>query len=208
MTESHNVTQEDLDNGYVEFETEPFADGAVTFSARHTDDCGQASIFAFLNVIINSTDPSIVLQPVTVSLDEDGHAAVPVEDFVVSSSDDLGIVDISAAGNPEVYVVEESNGSLWMVNLETGEAEMFDISHLEDELGDAAEIMMYDAAAGGFVFSTGEGFAVTNDEFEILYSGDFEDSDLAGRLLEPRVCHCSRSSWWLDLCHRAQRLHH
>ena len=198
LTESHDVTQADLDNGYVEFATGPFADGAVTFSARHIDDCGQASIFAFLNVIINTTDPSIVLQPVTVSLDENGLAAVPLEDFVVSSSDDFGIVDISAAGNPEVYVVEESNGSLWMVNLETSEAEMLDISHVEDELGDAAEIMMYDAAAGGFVFSTGEGFAVTNDEFEIIYSGDFEDSDLAdGSLSLECVTAADQAGGWI-----------
>ncbi len=198
LTESHDVTQADLDNGYVEFATGPFADGAVTFSARHIDDCGQASIFAFLNVIINTTDPSIVLQPVTVSLDENGLAAVPLEDFVVSSSDDFGIVDISAAGNPEVYVVEESNGSLWMVNLETSEAEMLDISHVEDELGDAAEIMMYDAAAGGFVFSTGEGFAVTNDEFEVIYSGDFEDSDLAdGSLSLECVTAADQAGGWI-----------
>ena len=76
LSETQTVTASDVANGYAEFETGPFADGAVSFSARHIDDCAQASIFAFLNIVIHTTDPSAMADGLTLYLDPDGNASI------------------------------------------------------------------------------------------------------------------------------------
>ncbi|MBL6645177.1 MAG: HYR domain-containing protein [Flavobacteriales bacterium] len=180
LTESYTIDQTDVDNGYATFEIGPFGDGPVMLSARHIDDCDQASIFAFLNVIINTAAPILEVQPVTVSLDAFGFASVPIEDFVVSATDDFGTVNLSVGGNPELYVVEDDEGNLILVDLENQEAEFIDIDPVHDVLNGYAQIMMYDAAAGGFLFTDGySNYAVTNDAFEVLYTGALDDGSFA-----------------------------
>ncbi|MGB0171068.1 MAG: HYR domain-containing protein [Flavobacteriales bacterium] len=94
LSQTHTVTQTDVDNGYAEFETGPFADGAVGFSALHIDDCGQSSIFAFLNIIVHSTDPTAMGAGMTITLDENGEASIEAEDLNDGSDDDFNIIDL------------------------------------------------------------------------------------------------------------------
>ena len=97
LSQTHTVTQTDVDNGYAAFETGPLADGAVGFSALHIDDCGQSSIFAFLNIIVHSTNPSAAGADMTVVLDEDGNASIEDEDLDDGSEDDFNVIDLMAS---------------------------------------------------------------------------------------------------------------
>ena len=97
LSETQTVTASDVANGYAEFETGPFADGAVSFSARHIDDCAQASIFAFLNIVIHTTDPSAMADGLTLYLDPDGNASIEAQDLDDGSSDDFTAVDFTAS---------------------------------------------------------------------------------------------------------------
>ena len=97
LFETQTVTDLDVANGYAEFETGPFADGAVSFSARHIDDCAQASIFAFLNIVIHTTDPAALADGLTLYLDPDGNASIEAEDLDDGSSDDFTAVAFSAS---------------------------------------------------------------------------------------------------------------
>ena len=96
LSQTHTVTQTDVDNGYAAFETGPLADGAVGFSALHIDDCGQSSIFAFLNIIVHSTNPSAAGADITVVLDEDGNVFIEDEDLDDGSEDDFNVIDLLA----------------------------------------------------------------------------------------------------------------
>ena len=78
----------------LEFETGPFADGAVGFSALHIDDCGQSSIFTFLNIIVHSTDPIAMGAGMTITLDENGEASIEAEDLDDKIDDDFNIIDL------------------------------------------------------------------------------------------------------------------
>ncbi len=97
LSEAQTVTASDVANGYAEFETEPIADGGVSFSARHIDDCGQASIFAFLNIVIHTTDPSAMADGLTLYLDPDGNASIEAQDLDDGSSDDFTTVAFTAS---------------------------------------------------------------------------------------------------------------
>ena len=97
LSETQTVTASDVANGYSEFETGPFADGAVSFSARHIDGCGQASIFAFLNIVIHTTDPLAMADGLTLYLDPDGNASIEAQDLDDGSSDDFTTVDFTAS---------------------------------------------------------------------------------------------------------------
>ena len=96
LSQTHTVTQTDVDNGYAEFETGPFADGPVAFSALHIDGCSQSSIFAFLSIIVHNTAPTAVGADMTVMLDEDGAASIEAEDLDDGSDDDFSIIDLTA----------------------------------------------------------------------------------------------------------------
>ena len=96
LSETHTVTALDVANGYAEFETGPFADGPVMFSSRHIDDCGQASIFAFLNVVIHTTSPAALADGLTLYLDTDGNVSIAAEDLDDGSSDDFNAIAFSA----------------------------------------------------------------------------------------------------------------
>ena len=96
LSETQTVSALDVANGYSEFETGPFIDGPVSFSSRHIDGCGQASIFAFLNIVIHTTDPTAMADGLTLYLDPDGNASIEAQDLDDGSSDDFTAVDFTA----------------------------------------------------------------------------------------------------------------
>ena len=96
LTESYTIDQTDVDNGYAEFETGSHPDGSVSFSARHIDGCDQASIFAFLNIIVHTTAPDAQAQDLTIALDENGQASIDADELDNGSSNDFGAVSFAA----------------------------------------------------------------------------------------------------------------
>ena len=96
LTESYTIDQTDVDNGYAEFETGSHSDGSVSFSARHIDGCDQASIFAFLNIIVHTTAPDAQAQDLTIALDENGQASIDADELDNGSSNDFGAVSFAA----------------------------------------------------------------------------------------------------------------